>query len=291
MSGVENDAFARFRGSVPLRQVVIKQTDEKTWKYFDYGDKSLPLLVCLPGASATAACFYKQIQSLSTKGMRVVSVQAPGYSKHEAWAHGFDRLLDELKVHEAHLYGVGLGGFLAQYYASVRPKRVLSLVLTNTFCSTEFFVQNNHRALFYSWMPAFLIRKQMLDNFPQGLLDADIADSVDFVAQEMENLSRDELASRMILNCTQAEIGKLDLPSDKITIMDSMDNVAVPGELRDALADRYQGARLAPLRSGGNFPFLAKPDEVNLYLTIHLRAVGALKMPVVSDDGNHKDDA
>lgn len=46
------------------------------------------------------------------------------------------------------------------------------------------------------------------------------------------------------------------------------DYCAVPQELKEQLNERYPGARKAVLKTGGDFPFLSRPDEVNLYLQV-----------------------
>lgn len=46
------------------------------------------------------------------------------------------------------------------------------------------------------------------------------------------------------------------------------DYCAVPQELKDQLNERYPGARKAVLKTGGDFPFLSRSDEVNLYLQV-----------------------
>jgi len=46
------------------------------------------------------------------------------------------------------------------------------------------------------------------------------------------------------------------------------DYSAVPQQLKDQLNERYPGARRAVLKTGGDFPFLSRPDEVNLYLQV-----------------------
>ena len=40
---------------------------------------------------------------------------------------------------QVHLYGTSLGGFLAQLFAQHRPRRVRSLVLSNTYTETSSF--------------------------------------------------------------------------------------------------------------------------------------------------------
>lgn len=46
------------------------------------------------------------------------------------------------------------------------------------------------------------------------------------------------------------------------------DYCAIPQQLKDQLCERYPGARRAYLKSGGDFPFLSRPDEVNLHLQV-----------------------
>jgi maspardin len=46
------------------------------------------------------------------------------------------------------------------------------------------------------------------------------------------------------------------------------DYSAVPQQLKDQLNERYPGAKRAELKTGGDFPFLSRSDEVNLYLQV-----------------------
>ncbi|EMS52269.1 hypothetical protein TRIUR3_07628 [Triticum urartu] len=57
------------------------------------------------------------------------------------------------------------------------------------------------------------------------------------------------------------------------------DYSAVPQQLKDQVNERYPSAKRAVLRTGGDFPFLSRPDEVNLYLQLHLRRVGVEPRP------------
>ena len=42
-------------------------------------------------------------------------------------------------------------------------------------------------------------------------------------------------------------------------------------EVRDETYKSYPSAKLAHLKTGGNFPYLSRSDEVNLHIAIHLR--------------------
>lgn len=50
--------------------------------------------------------------------------------------------------------------------------------------------------------------------------------------------------------------------------MKTNDYCATPQNLKDQVSERYPEARRAQLKTGGDFPFLSRPDEVNLHLQV-----------------------
>ncbi|KAI9174214.1 hypothetical protein LWI28_013809 [Acer negundo] len=278
--------FAYFKSQVPLHKIPI---GTKQWRYYDFGPKVVPPLICLPGTAGTAEVYYKQIMSLSMKGYRVISVDIPRVWNHQEWIQAFEKFLDAIDVHHIHLYGTSLGGFLAQLFAQHRPRRVRSLVLSNTFLDTHSFAAAMPWAPIVSWTPSFLLKRYVLTGIHDGPHEPFIADSVDFVVSQVETLSREDLASRLTLTADAASVGNLLLSDSNITIMDTNDYCATPQQLKDQLNERYPEARRASLKSGGDFPFLSRPDEVNLHLQLHLRRVGLEARPDLVR-GTPKDD-
>ncbi|RWW04329.1 hypothetical protein GW17_00032454 [Ensete ventricosum] len=143
-----------------------------------------------------------------------------------------------------------------------------------------------------NWTPSFLLKRYILSGIRDGPHEPFIADSVDFVVGQVETLSRDDLSSRLKLNANVASIGHLLLSDSFVTIMDTNDYCAVPQQLKDQVSERFPGARRAILKTGGDFPFLSRPDEVNLYLQLHLRWVGVEAQPdkvqgIPGDDGDN----
>ncbi|KAJ0048694.1 hypothetical protein Pint_16014 [Pistacia integerrima] len=375
--------YVHFKSQVPLHKIPI---GTKQWRYYDFGPKVVPPLICLPGTAGTAEVYYKQIMSLSMKvGYRVISVDIPRVWNHHEWIQAFEKFLDAIDVHHVrvpcilqymllltafssptylplnhityilileaclytkmpanldhkflhfkviHLYGTSLGGFLAQLFAQHRPRRVRSLVLSNTFLDTRSFAAAMPWAPIVSWTPSFLLKRYILTGIRDGPHEPFIADSVDFVVSQVmsvmapwaltvwsffqmvllslesfsfllafflllslafftvyqhpgrgglvETLSREDLASRLTLTVDAASVGTLLLSDSYITIMDTNDYCATPQPLKDHLSERYPGARRAYLKTGGDFPFLSRPDEVNLHLQLHLRRVGVEAQP------------
>lgn len=217
--------------------------------------------------------------SLSMKGYRVISVDIPQVWNHHAWVLAFEKFLDTINIHHVHLYGTSLGGFLAQIFAQYRPRRVKSLVLSNSFLETQKFSDSMPWSPIVNWTPPFLLKRYILTGIRDGPHEPFIADSVDFVVGQVETLAREELSSRLSLNVNAASVGSLLLSDSFITIMDTNDYCAIPQQLKDQVSERYPGARRAILRTGGDFPFLSRSDEVNLYLQLHLRRVGVEPRP------------
>ncbi|XP_076947364.1 uncharacterized protein LOC143619286 [Bidens hawaiensis] len=263
--------YIYFKSQIPLHKIPI---GTKQWRYYDFGPKVVPPLICLPGTAGTADVYYKQIMALSIKGYRVISVDIPRVWDSHEWVQAFEKFLDVIDVHHIHLYGTSLGGFLALLFAQHRPRRVKSLVLSNAFLETKYFAAAMPWAPVVSWTPSFLLKRYVLTGIPSGPHEPFIADSVDFVVAQVETLSREDLASRLTLTSDAASVGPLLISDTMITIIDTNDKCAIPQQLKDEVSERFPGARKAYIKSGGDFPFLSRPDEINLHLKLHLRRVG-----------------
>jgi len=276
----KSEPYRLFRSWVAQNRVTVEHEHvPMVWKYYDFGPKdsvesaNIPLIM-IPGASGGAESFFKQFISLCPKGYRIISVQWPGYLTHQEWCQGFDKLLDKLHLTTVHLFGTSVGGYLAQCYVAFKPQRVQSLVLCNAFCDTKFWIDNAPCMGMFPMMPEFFLKRMILSNFPAKQLESEIANSVDFMVEQIESLKKEELVSRLTLNCSaysNLHPDKLAFDKSKITIMDCMDEVAIPESIRDEVYKYYPEAKISELKTGGNFPFLSRADDVNLFLQVHIR--------------------
>lgn len=111
---------------------------------------------------------------------------------------------------KVHILGCGLGGFLAQCYAEQRPFAVESLILSNSFVDTTDFANNAPCAEMFALMPGFVLKKLILNAFPQTAQELMIVrrynvmvittfDSIDFMIDKLESLTQQQISSRMFV--------------------------------------------------------------------------------------------
>ncbi|KAJ8979709.1 hypothetical protein NQ317_015533 [Molorchus minor] len=269
----QSQEYLSFRSSVPLRRIVVDSDNTKGWRIYDCGPKKVRCpLVCIPSVSGTADIFFKQALALSAKGIRVISAEAPVYWNVKEWCEGFKKLLDYLDLHKVHIFGSSLGGYLAQKFAeyTVNCPRVASLILCNTFTDTSIF--NNHDSAAIFWiLPALVLKRMVMSNFTTEKVDPHIIEAIDFMVERLDSIPQTELASRLTLNCLRGYVEVHKLASLPITVIDVFDECALSSNVREELYKCYPSAKLAHLKSGGNFPYLSRSEEVNLHLQIHLR--------------------
>merc|ERR1712232_282879 len=123
-------------------------------------------------------------------------------------------------------------------------------------------------------MPGPLLRKVILDAFPQGGMELCVKQAIDWVALQVHELTGADLASRLKLNCTPFTVGPIALDQCRVTIIESNGETMVPEELRRQLRGVYPDAWIAQLKSGGDFPYLSRPDEATLFIEVHMRGTG-----------------
>ncbi|CAH1796693.1 unnamed protein product [Owenia fusiformis] len=265
--------YQSFRSTVPLRTIIVDDDDSKKWSLYDAGPKSVRCpLVCFPPASGSADVFFKQILPLTAQGYRVIAVDYPIYWTLQEFTEGFRKLLDSLNLDKVHLFGASLGGFLAQKFAehTYKSPRVHSMILCNSFIDTNIFQQTQSAHSF--WMlPALVLKKMVMGNFDKGIVDSGIADSIDFMVDKLDNLGQQELASRLTINCQNAYIEPQKLNLVEVTVMDVFDECALSQAVKDEMYKCYPNAKRAHLKTGGNFPYLSRSEEVNIHIQIHLR--------------------
>ncbi len=274
MSSLRQSAeYRHFRSNVPLKTIAVDENDpQKQWKLFDFGPREQKVpLVFIPPVSGAADCFYKQLLALEAKGFRVISAECPAAWTADEFCEAFKALLSHLGLEKVHLFGSALGGFLAQKFAeSTRTcPRVASMILCNTFTDTSVFKYADQAQLFWV-MPGPLLRNLVTAGLETASEDPTIVAAADFMAESLDGLGQSLLASRLSVNCAPNAV--VDIDEDlAVTVIDVWDESALSDQVKEDVHKLYPKAKKAHLKTGGNFPFLSRAEEVNMHILIHMR--------------------
>ncbi|CAG2106824.1 unnamed protein product [Medioppia subpectinata] len=284
--GLSSD-YQTFRSNISLKKIIVDDDSSKVWSLYDCGPKNVVSpLICLPPVSGTADVFFRQLMDLSSRGYRVIAAEYPVYWTLREFINGFCKLLDHLNLERVHVLGASLGGFLAQKFAesTFQSRRIQSLILVNSFADTSVFNHTDSAVMF--WMtPTPLLKKLVMGSSSMQTTSRDqsILDAIEFMSDKLDTLSQPELASRLTLNCLNCYVEPQRLQKLDITLLDVFDQCALSQSVRDELYKLYPEARRAHLKSGGNFPYLSRWDDVNMHLIIHLRPFENTKYTALSD--------
>ncbi|KAL8453558.1 hypothetical protein Emag_001777 [Eimeria magna] len=207
---------------------------------------------------------------------------------------------------ELHITGSELGGLLALHYAAMRPQLVKSVILCNSFVSADLLWKANSsfRAMvapFLSVLPHAALRKVVISHFLRPLKPVQVPvasrasdalneeDSDDlqraFCSGEPRRKQRagycDDLPRSTSSEVEAVYRGTLLLPQESLEVKNSKEFLIAQLDHLSAadLAARlsFPNAKVATMRTGGPFPFLAAADEVSMHIELHMRRCGAAK--------------
>lgn len=116
--------------------------DGHTLYYETYGEPDGEPILFLHGLGANHRMWVPQIESFSQTGYRLIipDLRAHGKSMRvhdltlDDWVDDLAGLLDSLEIRAVHVAGVSMGGVIAQSFGVSHPDRLLSLILSDTFC-------------------------------------------------------------------------------------------------------------------------------------------------------------
>lgn len=251
--------------------------------YETHGDPAAEPLVLIMGISGTVETWEYQIPSLSESFYLVAfdhrgagrSDKPPGPYRMAALAADTRAVMDALGIEAAHLFGVDMGGMIAQQLAIETPERVRRLVLGATACSLPrpelwlLGVMNAYsgrsREQLIRESLAFSYSRAWAEGHPEGVEAA--------VRQAMSNGQplhgyQGQLSAMLEHNsCTR--LGQVEAPT--LILHGTHDLLFAPGCAID-LAERIPHARLEWIEGAGHLFFHEQPELVNALVADFLRS-------------------
>ncbi len=169
-------------------------------------------------------------------------------------------LMDKLGFKKAHIFGISMGGMIAQQVAVSYPERVEKLVLGATTCASKFIRKNPALLglfLFKIW-PTFaigtMISKEYLRQHPEAI-------------EPIKSYAKKNPSKLKVLRLQSAAVRGYDLSEEiqhiaipTLILVGTGDRIINP-ENSDIIAAKIKGSRLVKFSGVGHFFPLEKPEE------------------------------
>jgi len=189
-------------------------------------------------------------------------------------------LLDHLGISSAHVFGMSMGGMVAQEMALRHPQRVRTLVLGGTMAGGPNAVMAGPQLIQQWASTALLPLEQAIENGLRFLY------SEEFIARNHERLVRRALDLAYLqppLDALQRQVMAVlqfntfqrlaDVTAPTLVISGTADQI-VPPENSRILAERIPGAQLIELEGAGHGFLAEKAEETNSTVLAFLRRQG-----------------
>lgn len=247
--------------------------------YYEIHGEGEPL-VLIYGYVGHSGLWFRQIPVLS-KRYRVIAFDNRGVGRSDKpdtpytmgmMAGDIAGLLDVMGVDAAHIFGISMGGMIAQHFALNYPQRVISLILGCTYCGGVHSIQPQPEAtaaLFdfgrlKNMTPEEVTRQAMPFCYSQEFIvrNPDIIE--ERVAKQLEYPTPGHGAMRqagaIMGHDTYELLPKMKLPT--LVIAGDNDRL-IPVENSRILASRIPEAELVILKDPGHEFFIEAAEEAN----------------------------
>ena len=247
--------------------------------YYEIHGKGEPL-VLIYGYAGHSGLWFRQIPILSKK-YRVIAFDNRGVGRSDKpyipctmgmMAGDIAGLLDMIGIDTAHIFGISMGGMIAQHFALNYPQRVISLILGCTYCGGVHSIQpkpESIAALFdfecmKKMTPEEIVRQAIPFCFSQEFIEKnpDIVDKR--VAKQLEYPTPSHGATRqaeaIMGHDTYERLPEIKLPT--LVIAGDNDRL-IPVENSRILASRIPEAELVIIKGAGHEFFIEDAEEAN----------------------------
>lgn len=117
----------KFVKNHPIKKVRIKNIDGK----YIVGGKSKIGFLIFPGGGQDIYSSYDLIEAYE-KDYKVISLSINGFDDLKTYFEFVNKILEKEKITKVIVYGLSLGGFIAQHYVRANKEKVIKLILSHT---------------------------------------------------------------------------------------------------------------------------------------------------------------
>ena len=244
------------------------QIGSSRWRFIESKARpGAPALVLLPGTLGTGELFWNQIAALRGRA-RILALTYPRHSNPRLMADQIVRIAERRGIRRFAVLGSSLGGYLAQTIAGRHRSRVAHLFIGNSFAEAAkvmpvevlrtlppYVHRNTVSGSVRKWNtsePVFAtLRRLLLDNAHR-------------------QITAQELKARVLTWAAGPVVPRIDLPRQRITLIDCLDDPLIPGAVHKEMAARYQGAEFHKFPVGGHYPYVTRAKAYSAIVTRRL---------------------
>jgi pimeloyl-ACP methyl ester carboxylesterase len=255
---------------VPLNGIEVCFRDE--------GNPKGPPIVLVHAYPMNHRMWESQIPALITD-FRVICYDARGMGQTEPgpFPFAFDTLVDDLvalmdhlKIPQAVLCGLSMGGYIALRTVIRNPERVCGLILCDTQSLADQNIGRLHRHEALQTM-----QKISLPEWTEGFAKKVLADETFEKQPKVVELLKDIVNSHSVLavsRLTLALVSRLDttegLPKISVPtlVMTGEHDKLIPPEVTRSLKEKIPGAELAIITKAGHMSNMENPEEFNFHM-------------------------
>jgi pimeloyl-ACP methyl ester carboxylesterase len=251
------------------------QIDGHTIGYREAGQGSA--LILLHGFLCDSRCWRLQLTGLSNQ-FRVVAWDAPGAGSSsdppEAfttadYARSLSAFLDALGIMRAHVVGLSWGGILAQEFYRLYPKRLLSLVLADTYAGWKGSLPESvckgrlEACLRDSAGPTHAVVARLLPGMFTDSVSEDARKELAVVMSEFHPVGFRVMSRSSAETDTRDLLARIRVPT---LVLWGEEDRRSPPHIAEQLRSAIPSAELAIIREAGHVSNMEKPEEFNAYV-------------------------
>lgn len=256
----------------------IQVINGREWGVIKTGNSG-PALLLIPGTLGRADIFWQQIEKLSDRA-QILSVSYPATHDIAEWAMDMAQLLDLHNIERTTVLGSSLGGYLAQYFAAVYPKRTVGLIAANTLSSVAGLTDKPPYSTDIANTPIETIRDGFLSGMKAQRHEApEYVALIEMLVAEVEGrIPEDQIKSRVLALKHAPDIPENTIGSENIVVIEAEDDPLIIEPVRAKVRKTLSPSVTYRFKQGGHFPYVVRPDA---YLSILEERLG---LEITGDD-------
>jgi maspardin len=261
------EELKNFRNSYPKKTIQIGQIN---WTFFDINESKFEkTILFLHGTTGSSEIFWLQLKTLK-KQFRVISIDIPPIPDVFKISEDLHSLVSKLNVHSLILVGTSYGGYLAQAFASMYASMVSTIVLSNTFVTTDIYNQKYRLLLKYQRIiPTFILKYIM----KKSLNTISHEPTRNYLLDQLGNsLDKKTLIARLKGFINNHKMEKMNI--DSVLIIETQNDPLIPISLQKDLREVYSNANVHTFEVTANhFPYLTQSEEYTQILLEHFHSL------------------